>query len=229
MLNLLPETFPSRAALIHRISLDPIACLTPPRAWAPLTDAEWDHVAPYLAALDCGLSLTRRAGRPPVDTRARLDAIFRAVTLRHPRGGRATWGQLDPDHGKPDTVSRTYRRWLRNNLWARLLAEVACPTCPPVLKSLTHWVCCAFRRGIRLMGLRAIVLARRLRLFSALPAPAVLLPDPDLSEHLMAAEANILSHLRANPGWRPRRLIRAMIGLHRFVAGRRPARWMEPA
>ena len=77
------------------------------------------------------------AGRPPADTRARLDAIFRAVTLKRPKeqgGGRGTWAQLPPEHGKPDTVSRTYRRWARANLWARLLAAVACPLAPPALR-----------------------------------------------------------------------------------------------
>ena len=128
MPNLLPPNFPTKLELIHRISLDPIRCLTPPRPWAPLTDAEWDAIAPFLAAHGCGLSPAPRSGRPPADTRARLDAIFRAVTLKNPRGGRGAWAQLPPEHGMPDTVSRTYRRWARANLWTRLLAEVACPT-----------------------------------------------------------------------------------------------------
>src|SRR4051794_22056844 len=115
----------------------------PPPPWPPLPDEEWEPLAPSLAAHGCGLSFAPRPGRPPEDTRARLDAIFRAVTLKAPGGGRGTWKQLPEAFGKPDTVSRTYRRWARANLWARLLAEVACPTCPPILRRLTYFICCA--------------------------------------------------------------------------------------
>ena len=174
-----------------------------PRPWAPLTDAEWDALAPFLAAHNCGLSLAPRPGRLPADTRARMDAIFRAVTLKHPRGGRGTWAQLPPEHGKPDTVSRTYRRWARANFWTRLLAEVACPTSQPVFRNLAHPVCCAFRRAVRVMGLRAIVLARRMRLHSALPAPSVLLPDPDLSEMVWPIQTRLVESMLAKPDWRP--------------------------
>ena len=80
----------------------------PARARAPLTDAEWDALAPILAAQGCGLAATRRAGRPAENPRARLDAIFRAVTLRHPDGGRAPWRMLPEAFGKPDTASRTH-------------------------------------------------------------------------------------------------------------------------
>ncbi|MDN3566837.1 transposase [Paeniroseomonas aquatica] len=229
---ILPATFPTRADLIHRISLAPLTNLTTPTPWAPLTDAEWDHIAPFLAAMNCGLSLSRRPGRPPEDTRARLDAIFRAVTLKHPKGGRGCWSQLPEGHGKPDTVSRTYRRWAHADLWARLLVEVACPTAAPVLRRLTYLVCCAYRRAIRLMGtLRAILLARRAGLHSALPGPSCLLPDPDLSEHLWPLVPAILDRVVAEPGWRPPPgALRGLAALHRFAAGRRRlSRWMEPA
>ena len=231
MPNLLPPNFPTKLELIHCISLDPIRCLTPPRPWAPLTDAEWDAIAPFLAAHGCGLSPAPRPGRPPADTRARLDAIFRAVTLKSPRGGRGAWAQLPPEHGKPDTVSRTHRRWARANLWARLLAEVACPTRTPALGNLTYFVCCAFRRAVRVMGLRAVVLARRLRLHSALPAPSVLLPDPDLSERVMPALPAFLDHAARHPAWRPPRgALKGLAALLGLCAGRRRVcRWMEPA
>ena len=232
----LAPTFPTLNHLIHRISLAPLTNLTTPTPWSPLTDEEWDHIAPFLAAMNCGLSFTRRAGRPPEDTRARLDAIFRAVTLKHPKGGRAAWSQLPAGHGKPDTVSRTYRRWARLNLWGRLLVEVACPTAAPAMRRLTYLVCCAFRRAIRIMGLRAILLARRVGLHSALPAPASLCPDPDLSEHLWPLLPAILTRILDRPGWRPKRAAlrpprpTARAGCHRFAAGRqRFARWMEPA
>ncbi|MBV1799823.1 transposase [Siccirubricoccus sp. G192] len=230
MPNFLPPDFPSRLEFLHRVSLDPIRCRTPVRPWAPLTDDEWEAIAPSLAAMGCGLSLTRRAGRPPADTRARLDAIFRAVTLKHPRGGRAAWAQLPEAHGKADTVSRSFRRWAHAKLWARLLMEVACPTCPAALRGLTYWVCCAFRRGIRIMGLRAITLARRLRLHSALPAPSCLLWDRDLSEKVAPILPAIIAYRAGHPDWRvPKGLLRAVDGLVRLCLGRKPRRWMEPA
>lgn len=231
MPSILPADFPSRATLIHRISAAPLIHLTPPRPWAPLTDAEWEQLAPYLAAHGCGLSPAPRAGRPPVDTRARLDAIFRAVTLKGPGGTRGAWRQLPEEHGRPDTVSRSFRRWAHANLWARLLAAVASPDCPKPLRRLCHWVCCAFRRATRIMGLRAVVLARRLGLYSALPAPAVLLPDPDLSEYLWPVLPALLQKLADEPRWRPPKgALRGLAALHRLCAGRRRvARWMEPA
>ena len=127
---------------------------------------------------------------------------------------------------------RTHRRWARAGLWARLLVEVACPTCPPVLRGLAYRLCCAFRRAIRAMGtLRAVVLARRIGMFSALPAPSTYLPDPDLSEIVRPLVTRFMDSMAANPGWRPPRLaFRALDGLLRLCQGRRRlARWMEPA
>ncbi len=229
--DILPADFLTRHDLLHRLYLHPLHGLTPATPWAPLSDAEWAALAPILAAQGCGLAEAPRAGRPMANPRARLDAIFRAVTLKHPRGGRAPWRMLPEAFGKPDTISRTYRRWAHANLWARLLAEVARPGCPPALAGLTHRICCAFRRAIRIMGLRAIVLARRLRLFSALPAPSACLPDPDLSELAIPAVRRLLNSLQANPGWRPPGLLfRALDGLLRLAGGRsRIPRWMEPA
>ena len=138
---------------------------------------------------------------------------------------------LPEGFGKPDTISRTHRRWAHAHLWARLLAEVARPDCPPALAALTHRICCAFRRAIRIMGLRAIVLARRLGLFSALPAPSACLPDPDLSELAMPALGRFVDSLRADLGWRPPKLLfRGLHALLRLAGGRtRIPRWMEPA
>ncbi|WP_431269306.1 transposase [Dankookia sp. P2] len=183
-----PPTSPPATTCTTTLYLRPTFGLLRPQPWAPLTDAEWAALRPILAEHGCGVADHPRPGRPMADARARLDAIFRAVTLKRPRpqgGGRAAWNQLPPEFGKADTVSRTYRRWCAADLWMRLLQVVGAEDCPEVLARLTHRICCAFRRGIRLMGLRAIVLARRLRLYSALPAPSFWLPDPDLSEIYM--------------------------------------------
>ena len=111
----------------------------------------------------------------------------------------------------------------------------------PLVAALRYRVCCAFHRAIRFSGLRGIVLARRLGLYSALPAPSQWLPDPDLSEIYMPVIIRALTRLRdglrpatgaaAKPAWRPPRrawvLFRQM---HRFAGGRaRITRAMEPA
>jgi hypothetical protein len=141
------------------------------------------------------------------DLRGRLDAVFRAVTLKRPAsegGGRASWRQLPEGFGKADTVSRTYRRWAARGLWSRLLQAVADPAASPVLKGLTYFACCAFRRGIRALGgLEAVALARRLKLFSALPAPSAHVADPGLSEIYAPVIAATLRRIVDCPGWRP--------------------------
>jgi hypothetical protein len=102
---------------------------------------------------------------------------------------------------------------------------------PRRLASLAHRICCAFRRAIRLHGgLHAIVLARRLGLFSALPAPSAVLPDPDLSETYRPVFLRFAQSMLDRPWYPPRRLWRTLHAMHRFVAGRaRIPRWMEPA
>jgi transposase len=231
--EILPPDFVTRHDLHNYLYFRPTFGLTPAQPWAPLTDAEWAALRPILAEHGCGVSDRPRAGRPMADARGRLDAIFRAVTLKRPRpqgGGRAPWKQLPEAFGKSDTVSRTYRRWCRTDLWMRLLQKVGEEDCPEVLARLTHRICCAFRRGIRIMGMRAIVMARRLRLYSALPAPSFWLPDPDLSEIYMPVILGLLRHAKAH--WRCRlgqANIRLISSMHRAMGGRaRIAGWMEP-
>ncbi len=235
-----PEIFPpdfiARYDLHNYLYFHPTHGLTPPQPWAPLTDEEWAALRPILAEHGCGLSDHPRAGRKLADPRARLDAVFRAVTLKRPRakgGGRATWKQLPEEFGKPDTISRTYRRWTATDLWMRLLQMVAAEDCAPVLKRLTHRICCAFRRGIRIMGLRGIVLARRLRLYSALPAPSFWLPDPDLSEIYMPVILGILRWAKDQLTEHRRcigpQTIRMIDSMHRAMGGRsRLSPAMEP-
>ena len=86
MPSLLPPDFLTRHDLVHRLSSAPFTQPHPAQPWAPLTNGEWAALSPILAAHGCGPAHAPRPGRPPVDTRARLDAIFRAVTLkRSPR------------------------------------------------------------------------------------------------------------------------------------------------
>jgi transposase len=119
---------------IHRLPLDPNSPYTTPRPWAPLTEGEWNILGSFLARMDCGMSFRPRRGRPPEDVRARLDAIFRAVTIKAGDGGRAPWRALPQNFGKADTVSRTFRRWARLGLWQKLLEEAASPGAEPELR-----------------------------------------------------------------------------------------------
>ncbi len=224
--GIFPADLVSRHDLFRKLCLDLLACLTPARPWAPMTDAEWKIIEPIMAAMACGMA---ERGRP-MDTspRERLDAIFRWATMKH-EGGRAPWRLLPPEFGKPDTVSRSYRRWARAGLWPRLLVAVALH--PRRLASLAHRICCAFRRAIRLCGgLHAIVLARRLRLFSALPAPSQLLPDPDLSEIYRPIFLRFAQSMIDRPWYPPKVVWRTLHSMHRMAGGRaRIPRWMEPA
>ena len=141
---------------------------TPARRWQPLADAEWDALLPFVLVRD-------RPGRPLRGARARMDAIFWTAAAACP------WRGVPPRFGKPDTVSRHFRRLCHAGLRERLLRALARPDCPPALRALEHWVASACRRAARLRGVGLLVLARRLGLLSALRAPSHLLPKPDLS------------------------------------------------
>ncbi|MDO9707759.1 transposase [Paracraurococcus lichenis] len=232
--GLIEPDFLARHGLWQRLYVEPLFGLTPRHAWAPMTDAEWAALAPHLAALGCGLAAPGRAGERMEDPRGRLDAIFRAVMLKRSNtqgGGRAPWSALPEAFGKHDTVARTWRRWAHRGLWLRLLEAVADPAAPAALRALTYRVCCCVRRGLRIMGLKAIVLARRLKLHSALPAPSQWLPDPDLSAIYTPLCIRLAEYMRAHPDWRPPRYVfRLMRELHRFAGGRtRISRSWEPA
>jgi transposase len=235
--DIAPPDFVERHGLIDRLILAPMRHLTRPRAWAPLTDTEWEAVAPYLWIHGCGMAAPgeARPGRKLPDPRGRLDAIFRAVTLKRPEaqgGGRAAWSALPEAFGKADTVSRTFRRWAAVGLWVRLLEEVADRTCPPALRRLTYFICCAFRRAIRVIGRdSAIALARRLKLHSALPAPSTYLPDPGLSEIYTPVTQAVLRRIAEEPGWRPPSgTLRMLRSATLLIAGRsRIRRDWEPA
>ena len=102
----------------------------------------------------------------------------------HPRPG----PRLPPRFGKPDTVSRQFRRWAKQGLWTKLLEALADEHYPgiTILRRLESWICRAYRRAWRLLGVGGMALARRLGFLSALRGPSWLLPDPDLSEQVFS-------------------------------------------
>lgn len=174
--------------------------LTTPTPWTPLSDAAW-------TALRSHLPLLAPQGRRTPDLRARLDAIFH---LAHARG--AAWKDLAPQHGRPDTVARFFRRLTHAGFWHRLLKTLAAASPTDPLRAIEYSICRAARRAARLGGLPLLLLIRRLGLRSALNGPPWLLPDPLLSETLLAWPL----------GPRPtRETLRALARLLRDAAGRR--------
>ena len=158
----------------HRL---PRCRYSPQRDWEPLSDDEWAVLVP---------SLLRSAGpgRPVRDPRARLDAIFWVAA--GPQRRLKPWHTLPPEFGKPDTVARQFRRWAAQGLWSRLLRALADPDYPgiAVLRRLESWICRTHRRAWSILGAWGVALARRIGFLSAMRAPSVLLPDPDLSEYV---------------------------------------------
>ena len=138
----------------------------------PLSDAEWAALLPHVRRVT-------RSGRP-CDHRARFDAIFRVAATDGP------WRDLPENYGKPDTISRYFRRVTHQGLWEHLLLALAAAPEGHAIKNLLGPICRAARRAIRLRGLRIILLARRLNLKRALPGPPWMCPDPDLSEKIFA-------------------------------------------
>ena len=181
---------------------------SPERAWEPLSDDEWAVLSPFLhraaeaeaerkreAAFAAAqhpdappFRERRPAGRPIRDPRSRLDAIFWLAAHTLPGRAPPPWAALPPAFGKPDTISRQFRRWARQGLWTKLLGALADAHYPgiAILRRLESWICRAFRRAWRLLGVGGMALARRLGFLSALRGPSWLLPDPDLSEQVFS-------------------------------------------
>ncbi|WP_376087462.1 transposase [Roseomonas sp. CCTCC AB2023176] len=194
------------------------APFTPPRPWSPLSDTEWGALLPYV---------WRRApqGRQVGDLRARMDAIFHMAC----RGYGIPWREVPDVYGKPDTVSRFFRRLTHGGLWHALLESLAWPELSPDHPlRIEHFIVRACRRAARLGGLRLLFLIKRLGLQSALPGPYWLLPDQLLSEAVRTMGMAFGKDWQQRPGerdrdWRARLrdTITTLKRLHRMAAGRR--------
>jgi transposase len=184
---------------------------TPRRPWAPLSDAEWEALSPYVARASGG------PGRPLRDPRARLDAMLRNTLADRP------WRDLSEQGGKPDTLSRLFRRWTHAGLWLRLLDALLAPDAPPALRALEYWLCRLARRAmwtLRRAGQGMAELARinRLGLLTALPMLPWFLPKPDLSETVFRHIDRVLSRL---PAERPPPGLLSRLGRVLAIAGGR--------
>lgn len=180
--------------------------LSPPPAFNGLSDAEWAALLPYL--------LHRSPqGRPLPELRQRMEGIF------HIAASHAPWRHLPEAYGKAGTVSRYFRRLTHAGLWQRLLAALAEAGPRHPLQGLRHVICRACRRALRIAGLSLLLLARKLEIRQAMPAPPWMLPDPHLSETCSRA----LAHF-TRPGAPPGALAAALPSLRqltRNAAGRR--------
>lgn len=139
--------------------------------WRPLTDEEY-------AALRTYTERRPGPGRPLRDPRGRLDAIFAICLTDIP------WSRIETDHGPTATIHRHFRRLAHQGVWTDLLRASRRRRAPRAIRRLRDWICALHRRCIRLLGLPAVALARRLHAFRALPGPCWYFPDPDLSESL---------------------------------------------
>lgn len=183
---------------------------TPRRPWAPLSDAEWEALRPFLRA-------EAMPGRPIPELRARFDAILHMAVADQP------WRLLPERWGKGDTVSRHFRRLTHAGLWLRLLEALAEPRCPPALRALEYWICRAARRAMRLLRMAGLTLARRLGLYTALPMVPWMMPDPDLSELVFRDVWETIRHIPQR--WPGKGVLRTL-GRLLAVAGGRP-RWSK--
>ena len=179
----------------------------PARPWQPLTDAEWDAIRPYLP--------DPRLGGATATRRKTLDAIFWVAASRGP------WRELPTHLGKPDSVSRTLRRWARARVIERLLMAVSDHPLAggsQTLRRLAWFICRAFRRMARILPEDSVILARTLRMTPALPACFVYIPDPRLSEMVRSVMIQQVAALRTASRAATAEILDALKAGHRVLA-----------
>ncbi|MDO9711134.1 transposase [Paracraurococcus lichenis] len=181
---------------------------TPKRPWAPMTDAEWAAILPHLRTVVMG------QGRPLADARHRIDGMFRIAASGQP------WHTLPPEYGKPDTVSRHFRRLARMGFWMRLVGACADRAAPAPLRAIEFFVVRAARRAMRVLGMDAAVMAERVGILSAMPVLPVHLCRPHWFAQAEGAIAQILRAHRDAPLSLPFKDLREWLRILRHYAGR---------
>ncbi|UPY38052.1 transposase [Sediminicoccus sp. KRV36] len=141
----------------------------------PLTDRQWAALRPYVER-------DAPQGRPMADLRHRMNGMFWLLTTDAP------WREVPPEYGEAGTVARHFRRLTKAGVWEELLQALADLGPRHPLQSLRRVIFRGARRAYRMRGMGIIVLARRLKFLGALPGPAWMLPDPDLSKRLVALQ-----------------------------------------
>jgi transposase len=193
------------------------ARLHKPHPWRPMTDDEWDDVQFIFAWLHPD------RGRPLACPRTALDACFHAACSDKP------WRELPAVFGKWQTIHRLFVRWTHKRAWEQLLKFVASRH-NKVSPAIVWWVCKAFRRARRIMGIKGYMLARRLGMDSALPAPSWFLPDPVVWDYSMEVWfPRMVEMLHQKGRWREKGcLIGVVRMLWGLATGRRFSWWMAP-
>jgi transposase len=153
-------------------------------------------------------------GRPLQELRHRIDGIFYVAATNAP------WKDLPAEFGKPDTVSRYFRRLTHAGVWPRLLEALADAAPAHPLRLIEHRICRACRRAYRILGLRFILFVRNIGLRSALPGPPWMLPDHHLSETLAAIKISPPHHAPRGQKTRFARLIASLKRLQQAAGGR---------
>jgi len=146
---------------------------------APLTDAEYALLRPLIPD----------HGRPARDRRLVLDAIFHVALSRRP------WHEMPERFGKPDSIHRQLRRWMRAGVMDALLRAAMTPG----FARLRTRISLAWRRAARVASMASLALLRELDAREARPAPWCYLPDRALSESVQNLVLRQLQNLRGIP------------------------------
>ena len=77
-----------------------------------ISDQVWEGLKPYLPGSE------GKVGRPPLDNRLFLDAVFWILRTGAP------WRDLPPDYGDWKNTHRRFCRWRDRGVWEKLLEEV---------------------------------------------------------------------------------------------------------
>jgi transposase len=162
-------------------------------------------------------------GRPLKDARQRIDGMFRVAVSGQP------WHSLPGDYGKPDTVSRHFRRLARMGLWMRLVGACSDRAAAAALRRIEYFICRAARRAMRLLGMDAAVMAEQVGLLSAMPVLPVYLTRPHWFRQVELEMIRLLEAWRDRPLQLPLAEMKGWLRLHRHFAGKPwHRRWAPP-